>query len=436
MLRYLDGVAARPLHAHTFTQSQALWQETADSVVIGTLRNSSLLMDEQRSALNQLLAQEVRAGRWAHLNLLEVNNVCDGGAELMAAIRGRYDGRSGPVGDAAVEQVAATEHDEQAHEPMRTLRLLPPYPTPLPPRCSLDPSVHAAQPESTVLHISDGLHTRCLAVVIPSGVPKPMPVLLDFHGAGGNARRYGGRTDALGTTLADLAAKHGFGVVGGEALQFGPASGEEKEEAEEEVDAGAEGLGGWEGGQWLLPEKQTDASGLLCKESGSPDHSYIASALAALSAYDDTRTFNTSAVFITGCSMGSAMAMWIAQCLHREMPVHVSAFASQSTGLKIKGDTLTFPPDNYQPQYGWGECPGCQYFPAPVVRTRGLKACIVDQYEDVTSFYRSSLQLNATWRDAGMRAEISLHAGAHCQTHSFAWIVRCLDDGTGWLMRL
>ena len=134
--------------------------------------------------------------------------------------------------------------------------------------------------------------------------------------------------------------------------------------------------------------------------------------------------------------MGSAMAMWTAQCLHREMPARVSAFASQSTGLKIKGDTLTFPPDNYQPQYGCGECPGCQYFPAPVVRTRGLKACIVDQYEDVTSFYRSSLQLNATWRRAGMRAEISLHAGAHCQTHSFAWIVRCLDDGTGRLMRL
>jgi hypothetical protein len=34
-----------------------------------------------------------------------------------------------------------------------------------------------------------------------------------------------------------------------------------------------------------------------------------------------------------------------------------SAFASQSTGLKVKGDGLHFPPDNYDPSYQWGECP-------------------------------------------------------------------------------
>ena len=42
-------------------------------------------------------------------------------------------------------------------------------------------------------------------------------------------------------------------------------------------------------------------------------------------------------------------------------------FASQSTGLKTKGDGLRLPPDNYQPEYTWGECPECKYFPAPVV---------------------------------------------------------------------
>ena len=84
-----------------------------------------------------------------------------------------------------------------------------------------------------------------------------------------------------------------------------------------------------------------------------------------------------------------------------------SAFASQSTGLKVKGDGLHFPPDNYDPSYQWGECPSfvpgtisslraaslrshmctlvslhcChrppfaprQYFPAPVSKTYGLK---------------------------------------------------------------
>ena len=53
-------------------------------------------------------------------------------------------------------------------------------------------------------------------------------------------------------------------------------------------------------------------------------------------------------------------------------------------GLKVKGDGLRFPPDNYLPNTttSWGQCPACQYFPAPVRRTTGLKACVVDQTED------------------------------------------------------
>ena len=193
-------------------------------------------------------------------------------------------------------------------------------------------------------------------------------------------------------------------------------------------------VGGWNGGQWLIPEIQTDASGLACDPSRFQDAAYILNATAALAAYNGGRTFNTSATFFTVCSMGSAMAIWSAQCAHALEPSAVSAFASQSTGLKTKGDGLTFPPDNYQPQYSWGECPQCEYFPAPVVQTRGLKACIVDQYGD-RDFYYSSLALNRTWRAAGMRAEVDLHPGSHCQTRSFEWIVECIDDGTGRLLR-
>ena len=107
MLSYLDAVAARPLPPTAFTQSQALWQESSDSVVIGTLRNSSLLLDEARSGLNALLARQVRARRWRHLNLLEVNNVCDGGPELWAAIQEVYYG----AGDSAAWTVAAVGVD-------------------------------------------------------------------------------------------------------------------------------------------------------------------------------------------------------------------------------------------------------------------------------------------------------------------------------------
>ena len=98
---------------------------------------------------------------------------------------------------------------------------------------------------------------------------------------------------------------------------------------------------------------------------------------------------DTSRLFFTGCSMGSALTVWAAQCFHKSTPSAVTAFGTQSTGLKVKGDGLSFPPDNYDPGYKWGECPTCKYFPAPVVKTSGLKACINDQTGD-QNFYESS----------------------------------------------
>merc|ERR1719198_2049774 len=128
--------------------------------------------------------------------------------------------------------------------------------------------------------------------------------------------------------------------------------------------------------------------------------------------------------------MGSAVTIWYAQCLHALAPTVLTAFSTQSTGLKVKGDGLNFPADNYAPSYGWGECPECEYFPAPVVKTDGLKACITDQTED-GDFYLSSLALNETWRAADMRGEIKITAGAHCQTQDYTWIANCIDDNTG-----
>ena len=74
-------------------QMQALWQETAESVVLGTLRRSSLLDDEIRSGLNAKLAAAVSSGRWqgSGISLLEVNNVCDGGAQLYGALKAMYN---------------------------------------------------------------------------------------------------------------------------------------------------------------------------------------------------------------------------------------------------------------------------------------------------------------------------------------------------------
>eukprot|EP00929_Paragymnodinium_shiwhaense_P104693 TRINITY_DN6931_c0_g2_i1.p1 TRINITY_DN6931_c0_g2~~TRINITY_DN6931_c0_g2_i1.p1 ORF type:complete len:346 (-),score=56.42 TRINITY_DN6931_c0_g2_i1:456-1493(-) len=92
MWQYLDNTSTagiprrgrKPLWA-----MQALWQESASTIVIGELHLSSLLKDEQKSGLNRAVASAIRSGRFPHINLLEVNNVCDGGPELLQALRAR-----------------------------------------------------------------------------------------------------------------------------------------------------------------------------------------------------------------------------------------------------------------------------------------------------------------------------------------------------------
>lgn len=97
MFAYLDGVSAGFPNSTAGSgsgqlwQMQALWQETPASVVLGTLARSTLLQDEARSGLNAKVADAVSAGRWRHINLLEVNNVCDGGPALFDALRKRWN---------------------------------------------------------------------------------------------------------------------------------------------------------------------------------------------------------------------------------------------------------------------------------------------------------------------------------------------------------
>ena len=81
---------------------------------------------------------------------------------------------------------------------------------------------------------------------------------------------------------------------------------------------------GWNGGQWLIPEIQTDETGIKCDVQTERDAAYIVNAIKSL----EYLGVNTSAIFFTGCSMGSAMTVWIAQCMHKRTPAAVSAFAS------------------------------------------------------------------------------------------------------------
>merc|ERR1711998_809354 len=127
----------------------------------------------------------------------------------------------------------------------------------------------------------------------------------------------------------------------------------------------------------------------------------------------DQGVYDTSRLFFTGCSMGSA-----------------------STGLKVKNDGLELPPDNYHTEYTWGECPDCQYFPfkpESYSDSLGLKACIFDNTGD-GDFYKTSVALNSTWAKLGNRVETHFGSGGHCEIHSHADIVNCMDDGTGRLL--
>ncbi len=63
------------------------WQSSAESVIFGTLHNSSLILDEERSNLNSWTAQTIRDGKFKFLNMLGVDNVCHNGAEIFQALQ-------------------------------------------------------------------------------------------------------------------------------------------------------------------------------------------------------------------------------------------------------------------------------------------------------------------------------------------------------------
>jgi hypothetical protein len=188
------------------------------------------------------------------------------------------------------------------------------------------------------------------------------------------------------------------------------------------------------GGQWNVPEVITDSTGTPCGESDSYDIPYIKAAVNWLDSQNGL--YDTSRIFFTGCSMGSAFTGYISSCWKQEHPGDLSSFATHSTGLKVKNDGLELPPDNYHTQYTWGECPDCQYFPfkpESYSDDLGLKACIFDNTGD-GDFYKTSVALNSTWASLGNRVETHFGSGGHCEIHSHADIVNCMDDSTGRLL--
>lgn len=90
MLAYLQAVAnaGPPLDGRLYAL-QALWQQSTASTAIGELEGSSLLLDEVKSQLHVLVEQWITSKQLntSAINMLEVNNICDGGLDLLKLLR-------------------------------------------------------------------------------------------------------------------------------------------------------------------------------------------------------------------------------------------------------------------------------------------------------------------------------------------------------------
>ena len=97
MWTYIRGLSAMaPAASGELQMIQAHWQYDAASIAAGVLHVSSVLDDESRSSLNSKVADAVTCspcppsgGVFKYNNLIQVNNVCDGGNKLYNALRTR-----------------------------------------------------------------------------------------------------------------------------------------------------------------------------------------------------------------------------------------------------------------------------------------------------------------------------------------------------------
>ncbi len=87
---YLNKTSASNLHVlFSLSLLQAHWQSNAQSISLGVLRGSSILKQVEGSKVNHHVASKIAAETFPHINLLEVDHVCDGGLEIYEALQNR-----------------------------------------------------------------------------------------------------------------------------------------------------------------------------------------------------------------------------------------------------------------------------------------------------------------------------------------------------------
>ena len=151
----------------------------------------------------------------------------------------------------------------------------------------------------------------------------------------------------------------------------------------------------------------------------------------------EPEVYDTSRIFMVGCSQGAAFSSFSALCAHQPpRSRNITAWATHSTGISVDGVP-------YLPGIPSSDA----FWPIVPVSTRDapLKACVFDNEDDFirdpagtgkqVDVFRSSEQLAAVWQRAGNRAQAGFRAtGGHCGFHDHSELLRCLDDGTHRLL--
>lgn len=89
MWDYAAGLTAprTPVPHDGLWMVQGHWQYDHEAWAKGQAHSSSICLDEDRSGVNAGIADKISSGAWQRVNIVEVDNVCDGGRAMLDAVR-------------------------------------------------------------------------------------------------------------------------------------------------------------------------------------------------------------------------------------------------------------------------------------------------------------------------------------------------------------
>jgi hypothetical protein len=84
--RYMNTSTTAVPSSGQLWMTQAHWQNSAETVELGILHGSTILLDEQRAGINAWLLRAIQTHLFSHLSIVEVDNACDLGPQLYTAL--------------------------------------------------------------------------------------------------------------------------------------------------------------------------------------------------------------------------------------------------------------------------------------------------------------------------------------------------------------